>query len=226
LKVRKPKSQRVENAGTETETPQEPISAGTESPTQQSFTTEATETPGKRNGTRISFSLDESGQIDWGSMREKNKVTVEQALRGDARVRTMIAGVPSDARMIQPKHVGGILSLVEFVERMTLPKMIEAKTEGRCKANPELASKIFKYTDEERKEISEPGAIFLDDHLPLTVKTWIARSGPGAEMLAALAKAEQRKLQMYVVMAMSASPAIKSNGDATAEPLPISDVMN
>jgi hypothetical protein len=190
-------------------------------PSQQSFTVETTSSV-KRTGQRVSIALKEDGTIDWDSMRDKTSASVRAAIRNDPTARTMLTGMPEAARIVQPAHVVTLLNIVEFVERLTLPKIVEAKTKGEVKVNPEAADKAFRYTDAEKKSISEPAAIVLDDHLPLTIKLWFAKGGPISDTLTALFEAEHRKLMTYVVMCQlkAGKVPVNGSGSTTAEPTP------
>jgi hypothetical protein len=209
------RKKRVDNADVSPEPNSSSDTQEQPTPQPKSFSSDNDTSATKKTGQRVSFSLKEDGTIDWESMRGKNSATIEAAIKNDPRARTMISGVPEAARIVQPGHVVSLLGVVEYVEQFAVPKIVESKTKGQIKANSEIAAQVFKYSEQEKKEISEPAAIVLDDHLPMVVKTWLAKTGPVSEMLAALAKAEQRKIQSYVGMClMSVRAADKANGAA------------
>lgn len=207
------KKQRVDNAGVTTSDTEQTAATETSNgeATQQAFTVNNSTEP-RAAVERVSIALKSDGTVDWDSMRDGTKAKVKAFLSTDPQARMMITGAPADVRMVQPKHVEGLLGIVEMLERFAWPKIIEKQTDGKIKITPDIAAQVFKFTDVEKKEIAEPGSLFLDTHLPLNIKQWIANAGPGAEALALIIKAEQRKVQTAAMMAVIAANKKSTDG--------------
>lgn len=186
---------------------EQPILPGTETgkPEPIGFTSAPDETP---KNERVSFKLTPEGFVDFDSMRSGTKDKLASLLQTDPRLRSMAVGTglpDGPVQLIQAKHVKGMLKVVEMLEQWLVPRLVEQQTKGAIKANPEMAAKFLSYTDEEKEEISKPGAIYLDGALPVKVRQWIANVGPGGEALGLLLMAEKRKIQAYGMAAALAS---------------------
>jgi hypothetical protein len=159
---------------------------------------------------RVSFKLTPEGMIDFDSMRSATREKFESAIKGDPRARALASGGSLSAgpiRMIQPKHAKGFLWFDGLLKKWIVPRIVESQTEGKIKANPAVAEKVFVFTDKQSDEMAEPLSQALDEKLPIRVKQWICELGPGAEFFGLYLEASKVQLQTYVMVCMSMIPA-------------------
>ncbi len=180
-----------------------------------------------RRNKRLTLPLTEDGRIDWDRARQSSKEAFVEAVRNDPSTLDAMelqARPPSQdgVPQITEEHVKQFMELYALGERIIVPRIISMRTKGAIQIPPPLAARVFQFTDEQKNSLAPPGAQWANESLPLWVKEWIAKIGPGAQFFGGLAMITIAQTQIvmaeYGKMQMQKKPP---NGEATVEDVPL-----
>lgn len=177
---------------------------------------------------RLSVGITEQGGFDWGSMRAETQERFKGALRADLEV-TKLANPDAIAPgfvpgLVQAHHVGELLDLFSFGERFFLPPLIARQSQGKVHIEPDIAEKVFSFTEQQKQELGQPGANTLNELLPEVAQRWIVKGSDIGLFLGGLfitVKAQMEQAILLQVQRDAVKPkATKPNGgvDVFAQP--------
>lgn len=180
----------------------------------------STETAPKKQ--RISLGITEEGGFDWGSMRAETQERFKGALRSDLEVtrlmRPEVVGAGIIPGLVQPSHVGELLDLFAFGQRFFLPTIIAKQSEGKVRIEPDIAEKVFSFTEQQKQELGQPGANTLNELLPEVAQRWIVKGSDIGLFLGGLfitVKAQMEQAVLLQVQRDAARPKVsKPNGES------------
>jgi hypothetical protein len=148
----------------------------------------------KRTGKRkISLKLDSDGQIQWDTVSEDQKAELISGLLTDQDAQAAFKEMESTGAVevgplhFTSEHVGMLLDGVAILCRMTIPAIIKNRSKGIVNIGPEIASKAFRYTAEQKESLGPDGAAFLNEQVPESWKEWLLKIGPGARFFGGMA---------------------------------------
>lgn len=163
---------------------------------------EMAETTAKR-GKRISLVVGDDGRIDWDRVRPQNKEAFVSAMEGDQHTLDVLGLEPRKQAgpvelQITEEHIKTFIDLYAVGERLIVPRVIKYQTKGKVVIAPELASRVFVFTEQQKDSLAPSGAQWANDALPLWVKEWIAKIGPGAQFFGSLAMITAAQTQIVM----------------------------
>jgi len=128
---------------------------------------------------------------DWSPFSEDEKVEMLASLAADDETAATISAVRSADKgpggtRVEGKHIEWFLTAFEKIEQMFLPKLIEKKSKGEFKIDPDIAAQTLRFDEKQREKLVPLGVEAANKHLPERIKKALTYVGPGAEFMGEL----------------------------------------
>ena len=184
------------------------------------------ETETTKRTSRITLPLGDDGRIAWDQVSDKKRVAFVEAVVNDDHTLSALSlkkDIPPGPLTITPEHVAMALDAYAAAERYVIPQLIKRQTKGIVVLGPEITSAAFVFTDEQKRQMGQPGAEYANLIFPEWLKEWLLKIGPGAQFfgLLALNTMAQTKTAVDMWKAQRRGPSAEATATDAPPPQPV-----